>query len=708
MQNHTLLVLGASRYQLPTIDYALSQGIRVIVADNVPDNPGHQRADKTFIIDTTDREAILAMANDEGVTAAIAPCTDVAVLTAVYVNQQLGNSTLTFSVAETLTSKLKFRECQRKLNLPHPSAVKVEDVNSIAETLDYTEPWIIKPDRSSGSKGIFIVKNQQELLNRFPQSQAMSLNNLVCLEQFIQGYQGTVEGWIVNGKVEQAFFLDRQTAQAPYVCTVGHRTPSKLSQEIKDEVLSTVQQLWSLLEVDNTVFDVDYIWSGDQTIILEASPRLGGNSITELISLSYGVDLLEAAVNLALGIKTNKPSFENEEKPSAVILLGVDKRGMLNINNQAVRDLQKKSWLNSIEFHAEPGEEVEAFVNGRHCLATVFISADSYEDLVERETFVRQFSPLVKLSETKRLVVITIAGIVFAACLVYLWREFQWRSAFKIVATANIYFFLLGSVVSIISFWIFRTLRWSVMLNIFGYRNHSFSELYLTIAYSLGLSMVMPLQSGEILKVEMLKKKSGLSRSDGYFALAIERISDIVVVLLITIICVSISSFSGEGVSSAIAIVAFLLIGGLISYLLFSVFADHFSIVKELKARTSILLNNPILLVKSLLLTIFAWACVVFGWWATLKSINIVVEPIDISGMTAGMTLVNVMSFIPGSVGVSEVGISVWLNYLGVDLESANAGAIMLRAYGLMLLVVGVAHWLFTKSKFYLSSPNKD
>lgn len=394
MQALSLLVLGASRYQVPTIDYARSKGIKVIVADNVPDNPGHQRADKSYSIDTTDREKILLMAKDEGISAAIAPCTDVAVTTAAYVNQHLGNSALTVSVAQTLTSKLKFRDFQYRNGLPHPLAIKVDDAKDIPETLDFSDPWIIKPDRSSGSKGIFIVKNQRELLTRFSESQAMSLNNLVCVEQFIQGYQGTIEGWIKDGQIEQAFYLDRQTAAPPFVCTVGHRTPSNIPRAVKENVLSAIQQLWSLLQVDNTVFDVDYVWDGNQALILEASPRLGGNSITELVSQSYGINLLELAVNLTLGLQTNSSVYKNGGKPSAVILLGVDKKGVLVKDEQSLVELQAKPWVNSIEFHSEPGEEVEEFVNGRHCLTTVFISADSYQSLVEREAIVRQLSPV--------------------------------------------------------------------------------------------------------------------------------------------------------------------------------------------------------------------------------------------------------------------------------------------------------------------------
>ncbi len=303
----------------------------------------------------------------------------------------------------------------------------------------------------------------------------------------------------------------------------------------------------------------------------------------------------------------------------------------------------------------------------------------------------------MNFSKLKTRLIIFVAVVIFIACVAYLFREFQWRDAFEIVLQANVLVFLIGSIISIISFWVFRTLRWSVMLNIFGYHHYSFQTLYIATAYSLGLSMVMPLQSGEILKVEMLKKSGKLSRSDGYFALAIERLIDIIIVALITVICISLSTFKGEAVSSALIVIAILLVSFLLSYLVFHFFADQFQVIKEIKSRLNVMFQNPYLMLKSVLLTVMAWSCVILGWWTTLWSVEILLNPIDVAGLTTGMTLVNVVSFIPGSVGVSEVGISVWLNYLGFDLASANAGALMLRAYGLMLLVVGVMHWFIIR-----------
>ncbi len=390
LDKQTLLVLGASRYQLPTIEYAKSIGLRVVVTDNVPDNPGHKIADKSYIVDTTDKAAVLEIAQLEKVNGAIAPCTDVAVATAACVNEQLGIHSVSFSSTEVLTSKFQFRDFQQDNNLPHPEFHLVNDVNIVASKLDFSQPWIIKPDRSSGSKGIYIIDSVTQLHDRYQDSKSYSLNGVVSIEKCIHGHHGTAEGVVKDGFITDIFCLDRQTAKPPYVCTTGHLTPSKLTAQIQKKIRSSIEQLWLSLDIDNTVFDVDFIWDGEQVYILEASPRLGGNSITQLVSLAYGVNFLDLAICSVLGVQSSQNfRAQHEEVPTAVVLIGVEVAGSLDINFELVAKLSEHDWVDSIDLHAAAGDQVEAFINGRHCLATLFINAGSYDQLTSRVAYIR-------------------------------------------------------------------------------------------------------------------------------------------------------------------------------------------------------------------------------------------------------------------------------------------------------------------------------
>src|SRR3954466_6107 len=109
----TLLVLGASLYQLPIITRAKEMGLRVVTADYLPKNPGHALADAFHIVDTTDAEGILRVAREEKIDGVIAACTDVAVPTAAYVAQHLGVRGPSWRASSILCDKIAFRTWQK-------------------------------------------------------------------------------------------------------------------------------------------------------------------------------------------------------------------------------------------------------------------------------------------------------------------------------------------------------------------------------------------------------------------------------------------------------------------------------------------------------------------------------------------------------------------------------------------------------------------
>jgi formate-dependent phosphoribosylglycinamide formyltransferase (GAR transformylase) len=60
-----ILLLGGSTQQIPAIEYANKQGYYTVLCDYLPDNPGQYYADKFYLVSTTDRDAILGVAQKE-------------------------------------------------------------------------------------------------------------------------------------------------------------------------------------------------------------------------------------------------------------------------------------------------------------------------------------------------------------------------------------------------------------------------------------------------------------------------------------------------------------------------------------------------------------------------------------------------------------------------------------------------------------------
>ena len=85
-----LLLLGGSAQQVIAIETAKQMGYATVLCDYLPDNPGQYAADTFYLVSTTDREAVLAVARAERVDGVLAYASDPAAPTAAYVAEQLG------------------------------------------------------------------------------------------------------------------------------------------------------------------------------------------------------------------------------------------------------------------------------------------------------------------------------------------------------------------------------------------------------------------------------------------------------------------------------------------------------------------------------------------------------------------------------------------------------------------------------------------
>ncbi len=369
-----LLVLGASRYQLPVIERARQRGYRVITTDNVPANPGHALADVSYAIDTTDADGVVAIASREDVDGVIAPCTDVAVPTAAVVASRLGLPGVPAAAAAVLCDKIRFRSWQAENELPCPHW-------SSAAAWPGAGAWVLKPAASSGSKGIFIVGSEAEFAARLPET--LAFGGRALIEQFIPGQQVTCEGLLRDGELVASWVTSRETAPAPFVATWGHVLPSGIGAAAEQAVIESVIDILHRLDVSSGPFDADVVWDGTRAWVLEATARLGGNSLGRLIRIASGVDLIDEALDHALGLPFGRTPTA-PPRPSAILLFGVDRAGLLHYDKAAVAALAAEPWMASIEMDREPGDPVEPFINGRHRVGEALVTAPDVAALEQR------------------------------------------------------------------------------------------------------------------------------------------------------------------------------------------------------------------------------------------------------------------------------------------------------------------------------------
>ena len=375
----SILVLGASTYQLPVIKKAKEYGYRVVTTDNIVYNPGHQIADFSYGIDTTDHNGVLHIAKQEKISGIISPGTDVAVVTAAYVAEQLNIPGPSLNASRILTHKKKFRDYLAKTHFLSPLSFRID--NNIPENdLFDGRSWLIKPNQSSGSKGIYIIRSYNDFCERLNESRAFSIDGTALLEQFIEGTQHTCEGILVRGKIKLALLTDRDTASYPYTATMGHRVPSNLDVDAQSKAFEVIEQVFSSLGVSAGPFDCDFVVDRGAPVLIEMTPRLGGNSISNLFNEAFDYDLVGYAVRYACGDEFILPE-PSDPKPASIAILGVERSGKLLWNESESNALRQEPWVKHLQIDLPKGSMVEPFINGRHRVGEALITGKNREEI---------------------------------------------------------------------------------------------------------------------------------------------------------------------------------------------------------------------------------------------------------------------------------------------------------------------------------------
>lgn len=295
-------------------------------------------------------------------------------------------------------------------------------------------------------------------------------------------------------------------------------------------------------------------------------------------------------------------------------------------------------------------------------------------------------------SSPKKIIILFIAAAVACVCLYYVAISFDWQRIWQVLMRADWVLFGLGSILTLCSYWLLRALRWRTLV----YDENAripFAEMYLYTAVTTGFSTITPFQSGEALKVEWLRRH-GVSRVTGYAAFAVERTLDLIAILILALI-----GLNGE-LSRRLTPYIYSIILGLAIVCLAVLSVIFFSSSSRLQALRAWIGNRIVRLDKLILitaLTFASWLLVALGWKIALNSIAIdlnVGQTLVVLSMT---TIAGILSFVPGAIGVSEVSSAQILIGFGYEAGIAQAGALILRGYAVMILALAAAHLIFLR-----------
>lgn len=380
-----LLFLGAAPTQISPLRYAREQGYYVITCDYLPDNPGHKLADEWHNVSTTDKDAVLPLAQQLEIDGIIAYASDPAAPTAAYVAEQMGLPGNPYQSVLTLARKDLFRAFLKEhgFNVPRSQSFQHRE-QARAWLGEIGLPAYIKPVDSSGSKGVTKLIDAGKFDEAFDHALTYSREKMVVVEQQIirSRYQVAGDGFIIDGKLAFRCWADEHFDKlCNGLVPIGQTFPTSHPRTWLEVAHAESQRLLSLLGMRTGALNFDYVFTEDgQFYFLELGPRNGGCLIPEVIRYATGVDLIKYTVDAALGLPCDGLSMRPAQGYWSSYMVHALEGGVF-----------KELWLSDRikpkiveqEIYVKPGQKVNKYLGSNDTLGTMILKFDSMDEMLD-------------------------------------------------------------------------------------------------------------------------------------------------------------------------------------------------------------------------------------------------------------------------------------------------------------------------------------
>ncbi|MCX6790616.1 MAG: ATP-grasp domain-containing protein [Candidatus Gribaldobacteria bacterium] len=234
------------------------------------------------------------------------------------------------SVAKKVRNKYLFRQFCRDNGLPAPRHTillkSVKSINDLPEGFSF--PAVIKPIFGAGSAYVIKVNNKEELTNTFnyikknitaaTASEGSFFDGLdILVEGYIDGDEVDIDIVLQNGKIKFYSISDNYQTREPFFVETGQAIPTSLSVKNQADLISLAEEVLEKLGVQDSIVHFEAKSTQNGPVPIELGLRMGGDEVHSFVKEAWGVDLVESAAKIALGVYI--PKIQKPDAPKKYI-----------------------------------------------------------------------------------------------------------------------------------------------------------------------------------------------------------------------------------------------------------------------------------------------------------------------------------------------------------------------------------------------------
>lgn len=380
-----IMILGAGGAQLNLIKEAKALGYYTIVCDMRPEMEGAQISDKFYQVNYMNLDEVYNIALSEKIDGIISN-SEPAMVNVAYISQKLNLIGNSVESIETLVSKSKFRELQRKAGVFYPEHFVVKSCAELiekAKTMRY--PVIIKPTESCGTQGTTRLESFDEemICAAYKSCSEYSRNDLVSIEQYIPMNclrVNDIDVIVIEDDIIWDGWLWEDRAKETPMLPETEIFPMALEDDKKSKIQITIEKILKTAGIRHGEYNVEtYFTDEGDVFVIEMNPRQAGNYIPQLIQQHTGVNFCKLIVSTAVGdmsYYTELKTFKRECNFVTLQVVFAKKSGVLK---KVYISPEIKPYVKWIDQRIMNGDEIVEGANAFDAIAFIDMQFDSYE-----------------------------------------------------------------------------------------------------------------------------------------------------------------------------------------------------------------------------------------------------------------------------------------------------------------------------------------
>lgn len=297
------LVLAGGLPQIELLKQLRERGIETVLADGNDKAIAIPYADKFCQIPIFDIDVVKDLAVREKVDFLITVCADQVLLVVAQVSEMLGLPCyIDYETAKNVSDKLRMKAVFKANGIPTSDYVQLEKFNA-ADIANLKFPLVVKPVDAYSSKGVRKAETIEQLEQFYNEAEQISRSGGVIVEEFFQGEELSVDAFVQDGKAKVLCVSnsDKIKDDGRFVIFRG-KYPAIVTESVLKKIDIIAQQIADAFHLENCPLLIQLINQGEELSVLEFCSRTGGNMKYLLIKHVCGVDVVSAAIDLAVGV----------------------------------------------------------------------------------------------------------------------------------------------------------------------------------------------------------------------------------------------------------------------------------------------------------------------------------------------------------------------------------------------------------------------